>query len=202
MELLETLSAAMLDHRLLVVALQLFAIAVASFVLAPILWPGAPALLGIDRLLAHFGGRRRRFVPPGFIGSLTGLFVYGTLLCRGWLRVPVSPPEWAVAALNVWVVAAFMSLLLGDERRFFAGTLSSYALIASLTGILVGTREVIGYSMLCVVAIGGFNLTNVSWKLGGLSLPFLFAAVGSFLAQNGELLERLVAACRPATGTG
>ena len=173
-----------------VIALQITAIALSSFWIVPKYeWP---TFLWLDRISAALFGTKQIFYWPGFIGSLIGFVLLVALITRGWLEKPKNFLSWLVLVLNWWILAVLYGLVIGSERDFFSGSITSYIMVASLTAMLLGFKQIMGFGFLAVIVVAGFNITSVSTKLGPFVFPYLVALAMAIYAQNPEIFDTLL----------
>lgn len=173
-----------------IILLQGVSIITSSFWIVPKYeWP---TFLWLDKISAALFGTKQIFYWPGFIGSLIGITLLLVLIARGWLEKPKNVLSWIVLILNWWILAVLYGLVIGSERDFFSGSITSYIMIASLTAMLLGFRQIMGFGFLAVIVVAGFNITSVSSRLGPFVFPYLVSLALAIYAQNPEIFDTVL----------
>lgn len=173
-----------------IILLQGISIVTSSFWIVPKYeWP---TFLWLDKISAALFGTKQIFYWPGFIGSLIGITLLLVLIARGWLEKPKNALSWIVLILNWWILAVLYGLVIGSERDFFSGSITSYIMIASLTAMLLGFRQIMGFGFLAVIVVAGFNITSVSSRLGPFVFPYLVSLALAIYAQNPEIFDTVL----------
>ena len=151
-----------------------------------------PSFLWLDRLSEFLFGSRQVFFTPGLVGSVVGLAVVSVLIARGWLERPRNFLAWIVLVLNWWILAVMYGLIIGDESSFFSGSISSYLVIIAATALFFGFKQIIGYALLALIVLAGFNITSVTAKLGPMVFPYLVSLAIAIYAQNPEIFDSIL----------
>lgn len=173
-----------------IIVLQGISIVTSSFWIVPKYeWP---TFLWLDKISAALFGTKQIFYWPGFIGSLIGIALLLVLVARGWLEKPKNVLSWIVLILNWWILAVLYGLVIGSERDFFSGSITSYIMIASLTAMLLGFKQIMGFGFLAVIVVAGFNITSVSSRLGPFVFPYLVSLALAIYAQNPEIFDTVL----------
>lgn len=173
-----------------VILLQGISIVTSSFWIVPKYeWP---TFLWLDKISGALFGTKQIFYWPGFIGSLIGITLLLVLIARGWLEKPKNALSWIVLILNWWILAVLYGLVIGSERDFFSGSITSYIMIASLTAMLLGFKQIMGFGFLAVIVVAGFNITSVSSRLGPFVFPYLVSLALAIYAQNPEIFDTVL----------
>lgn len=150
-----------------------------------------PSFLWLDKLAVLIWGKTQIFYMPGFIGSLVGLGIVIVLVARKWLERPRHFMQWLVLILNWWIVAVVYGLIVGDEKTFW-GSLTSYVAIVAFTAIVLGFKRIVGYAILALIVLAGFNITSIPDKLGWMVYPYLVMLCVSIYLQNPDTFDTLL----------
>ena len=173
-----------------IILVQLFAIVSSSIWIVPRYeWT---SFLWLDKLSMFLFGTERIFFWPGMIGSLVAFGIVLVLVARGWLERPRNPLAWVVLVLNWWIVSVLYGLILGRETSFFNGTITSYAVVIAITAMIFGFKQIVGYAVLALIIIAGFNISMISTKLGFMSFPYLVSLFFALFTQNPDIFDTIL----------
>lgn len=173
-----------------IILIQAFAIVSSSIWIVPRYeWT---SFLWLDKISMFLFGTERIFFWPGIIGSLIAFGIVLVLVARGWLERPRNPLAWIVLILNWWIVAILYGLILGRETSFFNGTITSYAVVIAISAMVFGFKQIVGYAVLALIIIAGFNITMISSKLGFLSFPYLVSLFFALFTQNPDIFDTIL----------
>ncbi|HOO97465.1 MAG TPA: hypothetical protein PKV16_06770 [Caldisericia bacterium] len=146
---------------------------------------------GILNFITQFWGTKKVFYMPGFVGTLVGFGIVIVLVARKWLERPRHFLSWLVLILNWWIIAVVYGLIVGDETTFW-GSLTSYVAIVAFTAIVLGFKRIVGYAILALIILAGFNLTSIPDKLGWMVYPYLVMLCVSIYLQNPDTFDTLL----------
>jgi hypothetical protein len=149
------------------------------------------SFLWLDRLSVFLFGSEKIFFYPGMIGSIVAFGIVLILVARGWLERPRNFLAWIVLVLNWWIIAVLYGLILGNEA-FINGTLTGYAVVIAVTAMVLGYKQIVGYAVLAIIVIAGFNITTITTKLEYMVLPYLASLFFALFAQNPEIFDKLL----------
>ncbi len=149
-------------------------------------------ILGIDKFLAWAFGMKTEFFVPGFVGPIIALIVVLVLIARKWFEKPKNFLGWIVMILNIWIFSILYGLIIGNEKAFFDGGITSYIMIVATTAILLGFRKIVGYAVLALIIFAGFNITAIASKLDYMTLPYVISFIVCIFTQNPEIFDRIL----------